>query len=197
MQIITLFEPFPHYIIHDFFTGSELNAAWDEINMLHKTNSFKDNKHTADPSSRNKIGVILDEYYKDDRSKSNILTAYNKLFQLDSLIENKHLYKFVLNSNYDSTFLSYYLNGGCYLPHEDFSVMSTVFTLWKEPKQFNGGDLWFPENNYTPTLHSNSLIIFASHQIHEVKPIESNDNDIGSSRYSISKFILKNVVITE
>jgi len=196
MQIITPLEPFPHYIIHDFFTESELDAVWNEINFLHNTNSFKDKKHTSDPSSKNKIGVVLDEQYNADRSKSSILTAYNKLFHLGPLIENKHLYKFVLDSNYDSTFLSYYLNGGGYFPHDDFSVMSTVLTLWKEPKQFNGGDLWFPENNYTPALRSNSLIIFASHQIHEVKPVESDDNDIGSSRYSISKFILKNLVPT-
>lgn len=196
MQIITLFEPFPHYIIHDFFTASELNNVWNEINFLHQTNAFKDKKHTADPGSENKIGVILDEHYKDDRSKSYILNAYNKIFQLDHLIENKHLYKFLTNSNYDSTFLSYYLNNSCYLPHEDFSVMSAVLTLWREPKQFNGGDLWFPNYRYTPILHSNSVIIFPSHEMHEVQRIESDDSLLGSSRYSISKFILKNLVIT-
>jgi Rps23 Pro-64 3,4-dihydroxylase Tpa1-like proline 4-hydroxylase len=196
MQIITLLEPFPHYIIHDFFTESELDAVWNEINFLHTANYFKDKKHTNDPGSNNKIGVILDEYYKNDRSQSNILKAYNKIFQLDPFIQNKHLYKFVLDSNYDETFLSYYLNGGCYLPHHDFSVMSSVLPLWKEPKQFSGGDLWFPEDDYTPELHSNSLIIFASHQLHEVKCVESDNNILGSSRYSISKFILKNFIPT-
>lgn len=191
MEIITLIEPFPHYIIHDFFTKFELSAIWNELQLFHLTNSFKDKDKTGDPLSNNKIGIILDEYYEDDRSKSSILNAYNKIFQLDSFIENKHLYNFVLDSNYDSTFLSYYLNNSEYKPHKDFSVMSAVLTLWREPKQFSGGDLWFPPENYIPKLNSNSLIIFPSHKLHSVTKITCDDSLIGSSRYSISKFILK------
>jgi len=194
MQIITLLEPFPHYIVHDFFTEPELNDIWHEIDNLHKTNSFKGKEQTADPVSTNKIGIILDQHYENNRPASFILNYYSKLFQLDPFIENKHLYNFITDSNYDSTFLSYYLNDSEYMPHTDFSVISTVCTLWKEPKQFNGGDLWFPIHGYTPKLHSNSLIIFPSHQVHGVTKVTSDDSLLGSSRYSISKFILKTLV---
>lgn len=192
MKIISLIEPFPHYIIHDFFTEFELSAIWNELKLFHLTNSFKSKNQTGDPLSNNKIGIVLDEYYKENRSKSSILMAYEKLFKLENLIENKHLYNFVLDSNYDSTYLSYYLNNGEYEPHKDFSVMTAVCTLWQEPKQFQGGDLWFYPENYIPKLESNSLIIFPSHKFHGVTKIYSNDDLIGSSRYSISKFILKN-----
>jgi Rps23 Pro-64 3,4-dihydroxylase Tpa1-like proline 4-hydroxylase len=196
MQIITLLEPFPHYIVHDFFTESELSGIWNEIEYLHRTNSFKDKERTGDPVSNNKIGIILDQHYESDRSKSFILNAYSKLFKLGPYLSNKHLYNFVMDSNNDTTYLSYYLNNSEYKPHTDFSVMSAVYTLWKEPKQFSGGDLHFPNDSYTPELRSNSLIIFPSHQLHGVTKVTSDDSLLGSSRYSISKFILKTLVNT-
>jgi len=192
MEIITLSDPFPHYIIHDFFTESELSDAWKEIDLFHKTNSFTDHIKTGDLASTKKIGIVVDEYYGPNRSASAILNAYSKIFNLEP-IKNDHLYKFLTNSNFDATFLSYYLNGGDYLAHEDYSVMSSVLTLWKEPKKFNGGDLWFPQYYYTPPMRSNSLIIFPSYQLHEVQQVESDDAIVGSSRYSISKFIALNV----
>ena len=194
MQIITLLEPFPHYIVHDFFTESELSDIWNEIDHLHKTNSFKDKEQTGDPVSKNKIGIILDQHYVNDRSKSAMLNAYGKIFKLGPFIKNKHLYNFVTDSNYDCTYFSYYPNNSEYKPHTDFSSMSAVYTLWKEPKQFTGGDLFFPNDNYVPDLRPNSLVIFPSHQLHGVTKVTCDDNLVGSSRYSICKFITKNAV---
>jgi len=191
MEIITLYKPFLHYIIHKFFTDLELIDIWSELDNFHKTNSFTTKEFTGDPSSTNKLGIVLDQHYAEDRTKSSILNHFTKVFKLSNLIKDKNLYNFLMDSNADLTFVSYYKNNSEYKHHVDFSSMSAVFTLWKEPQQFQGGNLCFKSNNYTPKLYSNSLIIFPSHQIHGVSKLTCDDNAIGSSRYSICKFISK------
>ena len=193
MQIITLPEPFLHYVVHDFFDPNELDAVWNEIDYFHKTNSFIDNVSTGDPTSApNKIGVSLDTHYGSiGREHSAILNSYQKIFTLKDYVADPYLAKFLLHTNYDQSFLNYYPHKSYYPAHIDFSVVSCITTLWKEPKQFKHGDLIFTDYDYKPDLHSNSTIIFPSFERHEVDKLEYENEQFGMSRYSISKFLLQ------
>jgi Rps23 Pro-64 3,4-dihydroxylase Tpa1-like proline 4-hydroxylase len=90
-------------------------------------------------SRRKKQGVFLDGVYAE-RSYSNVLKFNRKIYgiQLDkpSTILNQ-----LKESNHDTTLVSYYENEAHYKSHKDYSVLTAMTYLYKQPKAFEGGDL--------------------------------------------------------
>lgn len=80
---------------------------------------------------------------------------------------------------------SAYRDGDYYEAHRDKAKLTALF--WLGEKDFDGGDLYLPDFDYTIKYEPNKLIMFPSHYMHEVTKI-STDKE-GFVRYCVSAFI--------
>lgn len=192
--------PFPHFIIRNFYNDAELDSVWKEIDFLTNPRTLlgpQDTSSAGDSNgvySKNNKGVFLDSLYTN-RDHSNILYHSRKLFNKDfsEYLSRQHfLYSYFPLINQDYTLLSYYENGDYYNNHFDRSLISCICNLYKTPKQFSGGDLVFSQfNNYKIELENNRLIIMPSivhHCVTEVVMSQEQSNFSGYGRYTISIF---------
>jgi len=181
-------EPNSFCIINNFYSDDEIQTIHEELDRLGPI--LKDGGATGtaktvtgEPKKSNK-GVFLDELYGENRSNSAILTLNRKVFSQEVIyeLEKKNwIFKFIKRLNHDSTLLSLYKDGDYYRTHEDESFFTAIYYTWKEPKTFEGGDLYF--GDFKVPIKNNSLLIFPSNTVHEVKKVR------GHGRYAISQFI--------
>jgi Rps23 Pro-64 3,4-dihydroxylase Tpa1-like proline 4-hydroxylase len=180
--------PISFCIIRNFYSDDEIRTIHEELDRLTphlKDGALTGTAHTiiGEPKKSNK-GLFIDDFYGDNRSKSAILSLNRKVFSTEVLyeLEKKHwMFKFMRKLNNDSTLVSLYKDGDYYRPHEDQSFFTAIYYTWKEPKTFDGGDLYF--GDFKVPVRNNSVLIFPSNTEHEVKPVE------GHGRYAISQFI--------
>ena len=187
-------DPFPHAIIENFYSEQELNLIWKEINFLTSANKFVPSKEIgADYDGANSNGVVLNNIYTD-KKYSDILTISDKIFNPDLIKALKTLHPFI-NSldfiNFTSTKIKYYENNDFHVKHLDTARFSIVTYLYKEPKQFEGGELYFDDFDYTIPIENNKTIFFVSCLNHSVKKITMQENIkfSGNGKYSIVKFL--------
>ena len=213
---------FPYIIIDNFYNKNELDLIWRELDFLLDGDKF-DSPSDAGAAindngklSANKKGLFLDSVYQD-RKISNILTCNRKLFtNLRAICDyNRSWFFRYLNGNCDHTVLSYYEDEDYYDAHSDQSIMTSLTWLYKEPKKFEGGDLYFKDNiknfseysEYYSTKSSeekssssylqkievknNRMLIFPSmipHQVDNVK-MDSEYKDKGLGRFCIANLM--------
>ena len=62
--------------------------------------------------------------------------------------------------------------------------------FYKEPKKFNGGEVFFPKYDYEYQCYNNSIIIFPGWVEHGVRKVSITDSDYydGWGRYAITTF---------
>lgn len=197
MEIIhELMNPFPHLIVENMYNEEELELIWEELEFLNKPGKLKDPEgygaaKTNGQYITNSKALELDDIYKN-RNISNILTVNRKLFNYCEVYSNLSPYhsKFS-HSNFDITKIRYYSDDEYYDPHMD-TVYDTIACtyFYKEPKKFFGGDLFFPQFNYTVECKNNLCVIFPSYFMHEVKKIKipNSDYDYGFGRYCMTQF---------
>ena len=181
-------EPVSFCIIRNFYSDDEIRTIHEELERLDghlKDGAQTGTAHTVtgEPKKSNR-GIFLDDFYSENRSKSAILTLNRKLFspEVTYELEKKNwIFKFLKRLNHDSTLVSSYNDGDYYRPHEDKSFFTAIYYTWKEPKMFEGGDLYFGE--FKVPIRNNSVLIFPSNIEHEVKPVK------GHGRYAISQFV--------
>jgi Rps23 Pro-64 3,4-dihydroxylase Tpa1-like proline 4-hydroxylase len=181
-------EPISFCIIRNFYSEDEIRTIYEELNSLEPR--FQDGAETGtaqtvtgDPKKSNR-GIFLDDFYGENRGKSAILTLNRKVFSPEVMYElekKSWIFKFLKRLNHDSTLLSLYKDGDYYRIHEDESFFTAIYYTWKEPKTFEGGDLYF--GDFKVPIKNNSLLIFPSNTEHEVKKVR------GHGRYAISQFI--------
>ena len=80
---------------------------------------------------------------------------------------------------------SAYRNGDYYKPHRDTAKLTVL--LWLGEKNFEGGDLYLPDFDYTIPYEPSKLIMFPSYYQHEVTEISTEKE--GFVRYCASAFI--------
>lgn len=198
MEIVhELLDPFPHLIVENMYDQEELKLIWEELGFLNKPGKLKDPEKYGAAQNLNgeyatkSKALTLDDVYAD-RSVSNILTVNRKLFNYTEVYSNLSPYHVRFkNSNHDTTKIRYYTDGEYYNAHTDESFDTLACTyFYKEPKKFVGGDLFFPQFNYTVECKNNLCIIFPSYFMHEVKQIKILDSDYidGFGRYCMSQF---------
>jgi len=190
--------PFPHIIIDDFFDENAHRRVIHEVFALQ--NSLKGPDMTGAARSRDNLGfkkrgtgVFLDLIYTD-RTMSPTLMASNKLFSqelYDKLEECDWFFKYYYRrTTYDITLLQCYGDGDYYAAHDDDCIFTSITMIYKEPKQFEGGELCFPEhNNYYFDLKNNQTIIFPAKIPHEVLTVHKKTDDVEGNRFTISKFM--------
>ena len=198
-KIKTLSEPFPHLIVENMYNNEELDLIWEELDFLSKPHKFlqeddgtgKDEKTGLTYSTSKSI--LLDDVYTQ-RSTSNILTINRKLFLnefIQPFSEILPICKSILYQNSDSTKIRYYENNDEYLPHQDFFNYTSITFFYKNPKMFDGGDLYFPDFNYIFKCENNHTILFPSCIFHGASCVKMKDtkNCNGYGRYSMMQFL--------
>ena len=205
VKLISNYEPFPHLIIEDFYNKNELELIWEELNFYTKPGKLLGaDQYGGVKDKTNAKALHLDAIYTDYeyldgkpnpnyRNISNILTANRKIITSGILDEYAKLHEccdLIYNTN--TTKVRYYHDGEYYEPHKDSSFQTLVFSyFYKEPKRFEGGELYFPAHNYNYSCNNNSIIIFpgwVQHAVNKVK-IKESDYYAGLGRYAITSFL--------
>ena len=181
--------PVTFCIIRDFYAADEVQLIHDELDQLDRHLGGAEKTGTAhnihgSPKKHNR-GVFLDDFYGKERNASSILKLNRKTFSPEvkyELAKGNWFFKYLDRTNHDSTLVSMYRQGHYYHAHEDQSFITAIYYTWKEPKAFEGGDL-FLEDFQVP-ITNNCLLVFPSNTKHTVSKVTK-----GSGRYAISQFI--------
>lgn len=182
MTEVTYFtEPVTFCILKNFYSEDELEIIWKELENLQPNFGGPEKTGTAcdaigNPKKNNK-GIFL--------PSGNPITILNrKLFSRELVHDLSKLnwfFEYLKHLNHDSTLVSYYEDSGHYKAHTDNSIITAIHYLWKEPKTFTGGELFF--GNFEVPIENNCLLIFPSCTLHEVKPLR------GGGRYALTQFV--------
>jgi Rps23 Pro-64 3,4-dihydroxylase Tpa1-like proline 4-hydroxylase len=196
MIIKQMKSPFPYLIVDDYYDTAEVEAIWQEIYFLSYPHKFVDGSNSNKEKERDGVSVkhnkciYLDNVYAD-RNISNILSINRKLFDKNitqSFSELCFGYDYFAKCNLDYTTLSYYDDGDYYLPHDDFSLYTSITWFYEEPKRFENGNLIFSDYSHDVEVKNNRMVMFPSHVRHHV------DKLIGQGRFAISQFVSRNLV---
>jgi len=194
MQIdLHIVKDLPVAIIDDFYNKEELKSIWEEICFLspklrptHITGPALDADHNQMTS---KTGVFLEEIYAQQHF-SNILVTNKKLWHdniLDELINSHYFFRFIPQSNFDSTLISRYVQNDYYEAHIDQSCISAITWFCREPKQFSGGELVIEDLEIE--TKNNRLVLFPGILGHQVKPVQMTSTDMLDGRFTMTQFI--------
>jgi len=201
-DIILLQEPFPHVIIKDVYNENELRLIWRELEFLTEKYKFKPGAENGAEGSTTlsginpsqNFGLTLDEVYLD-RSISDILAITSKLAgdqYVNKICEVSPLVGHLKHCNYHCTKVKYYETDNYYRGHYDTARFTFLTYLFKEPKQFTGGDLYFDDYDYTIKLENNMTVFFVGSIIHSSKEVKLN-SDVqpwtGGGKYCITQFV--------
>jgi len=200
--------PFPHLIVQNMYNDAELDLIWEELNFLTKPNKLLSPEiygavQNDDGSYSTTAKALTLDYEYHRRELSNILTVNRKLFTGGYLETFSKIAPHCRNANhadFDLTKVRYYQNGDHYDAHWDITFEYIAFSyFYKEPKCFDGGELFFPEYDYEFECKNNSMIIIPSYVYHGVKKIimSESKNFTGNGRYCITQFTKKNYSSTD
>jgi len=200
MKISNLDFGFPLIVIDDYYSNEELNLIWEELIFLGKKDVLYLGSNPKSSGALNESGiplktnysVFLDDLFSYDRNFSNILKVNRKIFnQWDNIIsQNDHWFYKNLHCVVYYTLLSYYEHQSYYGLHRDNSTATSLSWFYKEPKQFDGGDLIF-ENGSKIEVKNNRTIIFPSMILHEVNSVIMEEQNLNKQlgRFCITQFL--------
>ena len=197
MKIISTKKPFDHVLIEDFYSKDEIKLFWKETEFLFDKLGDENATHAAteEDGARKKSGkgVFLDDVYKN-RAVSDLLNISRKIFhdqEIKSAIQdmNSIFFEYFKKTNWDSIMLQYYEDGHYYKQHIDESIFTAIYTFYKEPKCFEGGDLYFEKYDYTLPIRNNQLILFPSIVSHDVTEVTMKKPGYMNGRFSIANLI--------
>lgn len=211
MNIEVHTEPFPHLTIHNVHDDLEIQHIMKELEFLSYTHKLSPNDQLNDyvnPQVQKKRAgacadkgpyqINLDHVYKN-KIYSTILMIYDKFLskEFKSEISNSHFYFGNYRQlDFFGTIINYYENTDSYGAHTDRCVFTTLTWFNRIPKQYEGGDLYFPKYNYTYKAEHGKTLIFPSWLHHQVVPVTMKDSecdDLGglscNGRYCITLFM--------
>jgi len=185
----------------NFFSEEELISIWKELEFLNQPSILESpfdtgtalSADTNFPLKRNS-GIFLDRIFADYPKHSSIYKCTTKIF-------NGYTHEYstlslhntqILHTTRSNILVSYYEHGDSYEKHHDVCVTTCLFWFYKEPKQFKGGELVFPQFNKTFPPKNNSLLMFPSYVDHLVTPVEIDEEYRGKGfgRYCVSLFLI-------
>lgn len=202
MTLITY--PFHYLYFENFYSEEELKLIWEEIDRLSTEDNLllspeETGSAEVDIGSETKIlkankGVWLNGLHPD-RKITNILNITRKLYEPRFISPQSSWFFKDINFNRDVTLLSYYEDGDHYLKHNDCSYITACTWLYKEPKQFLGGEFCFSDYDIKISCKNNSCIVFPSNIWHSVNKVYIPDEfkNKGLGRYCITQFVSVNI----
>ena len=205
MDIKLVYDPFPHLIIDNVYTDLELKEIWQELDFLtypHKAKTALElgaaiDQETGESKASN-TGFLLDDIY-GDRNISNILRHNRKIFCEDiinSAVSLTPLYRDAASMNADTTKIRYYDDGESYAAHYDDASYTFCTYFYKDKDKIIGGQLTFPEFDYTIETINNRAIFFKgclehqalpSYRVGEWRPFD------GYGRYCMNQFLMRSL----
>lgn len=186
-------------IRHEWEHGPELlfgecngDAARNELKILEPILNAPEGTGTAhnpDGTARkNNRGIFLDQVYTplyaDCSPTVSVLDTFINTAKAKAYTPNSVFQTLYSMDGYTVLF-SAYKDGDYYKPHRDASKLTIL--LWLGEKDFDGGNLYLPDFDYTIPYQPNKLIMFPSYYRHEVTKIRANKG--GFVRYCASAFI--------
>jgi len=188
------------YVVDNFYSDFELQIVWKELEYYSSLpNEYKDRAETTVvATSQGKVlgksyRVYLSELYTEKGLKySHITNLSYKLKdhtkEIENVLPNGRQFK-DMNMVYD--LISYYGPDDYYDTHYDLYQFTCLIWLYKEPKKFTGGDLFFPELNKNIQLKNNRMIFFPGYLLHKVDKINMSKQDFenGYGRYTVTHFV--------
>jgi len=193
MIIKTIHTPFPHLIVKDFYDENELKLIWQELDFLTSPTKLVPANLDGSLQNSNALSTSLENIYKH-LHYSNIFLINKKILApeiIDAFFSLSEFFGHIKKINRNHIKLKYYENGHNYPKHIDGSNFTGINYLYREPKKFEGGDLYFDDYNYKVELTNNMFVLFMSSFYHRVSPIVLNENSYftGHGKYSITNFL--------
>jgi hypothetical protein len=196
MKVEFVEKPFEHFLLEDIFNDQEFEVVTNEIKTIGES-AFSNNsdilKSNETSEEVKRTGFWLSNVYKDFRRYSNVYKlCAGKLYgeeALDYFYSVSVLGKYIKWSTSDDMLITKYQDQDHYERHHDRSSATALIHIWNKDFIFKGGDLIFPEYNYTYKVKNNSGIIFPGCVMHEVNKITCSDTQPGSGRFCITNFI--------
>lgn len=193
MMIQKVIDPFPHLIIEDFYDQEELKLVWRELDFLTSPNTLVPANIDGSSYLSNALSLSLDGVYKN-LNHSNIHRVHQKVLSKDikdSFAELTPFHNHINSINSLLIKVKYYEDGHNYPKHLDNARFTGISYLYKEPKMFEGGDLYFNNFDYKINIKNNMFILFMGAFHHSVEPIKLKQDAYitGNGRYSITTFL--------
>tara|TARA_R100001509_G_scaffold157259_1_gene121215 strand:- start:364 stop:939 length:576 start_codon:yes stop_codon:yes gene_type:complete len=176
--------PFYHTIIYNYFEDIEIQKIVNEIDNI-EYQKLDDRHHTQLKNKAGSVPICLDNVYSDRRDDSQVLFSISNIInlKLEQYVDKNPFLGYLPMTNTDLTYVQKYRNGSHYFAHSDTSVLTFLYPI--HLKEFDGGQLYFTDHDYTPRLEHNSILIFPSYKTHKLKEIKSKHD--GFVRYSINQ----------
>lgn len=194
MMIQKVTDPFPHLIIEDFYDQEELKLVWRELDFLTSPNILLPANLDGSAYSANALSLSLEGVYRDTNYSNIQRTHNNKILSKDikdSFAELTPFHNHINSINKLNIKVKYYEDGHNYPKHLDYARFTGISYLYKEPKMFEGGDLYFNDFDYRINIKNNMFILFMGGFHHSVEPIKLKQDAYitGNGRYSITTFL--------
>ena len=199
MKLIPTVNPIPYLRIENFFSQVELEqlifpeleyyTLGGKLEGVEKTGSARDREGKV---VKKNSGCFIEQLYRESAS-SSIATCINRLWNTDTCeaIEKTGPWnRSFRQCGSTATLISYYQEGDYYLSHLDDVQFTLLIWLWKEPKNWTGGEFIFGDVNHAVPMKNNSAVLFPSCYAHQVETVHMNQpsfNDC-TGRYCISRF---------
>jgi len=199
MRFIPTLDPLPYLRVEDFFTKIQLEQqVFPELEYYTRSGKLLPATETGSARNaegeivKNNSGMFIEATYRESKS-SSIATIINNFWNTDTCaaIEKTGPWnRGFRQCKSTATLISYFQEGDYYLPHLDDVQFTLLVWVWKEPKNFSGGEFMFNDVSHTVPMKNNSAVLFPSCYSHSVNRVSMNTPSLndGTGRYCISRF---------
>ena len=186
-------KPFDVLCKDNFLDSKELKAIWYEIEQFYNEGLFKRDKihHGAAEldgkalASKRGFFPIHYRHYEHIQAEKACQKLYDGVtVEFSKLGFGNYP---VLYTNTHNLLYSLYVNGDEYKTHRDICHATCLIWLCKEPKKFEGGNIYFKELDRTIEFKNNRMVMFPGWALHQVTPVvmDEDEEDL-NGRFCIS-----------
>jgi len=168
----------------NFFDEKESKAVWAELEDFYNEGYFKEGggnhggaEGKDDEALATRRGFFPMRYKPYYQVQGEI--ACSKIFKgyTDKFSKLGFANYAVLHTNTHGLLYSLYTNGDEYKTHRDMSRTTCLIWLCKEPKKFEGGDLYLEELDKTIKFKNNRMVMFPGWAKHRVTPVVMDEKE--------------------
>ena len=181
-------------VIDNFYSEEQLNVVLNECQSLIPLLSTPENTASA-TGVNNELLKSNHGAFIDENSSKIVEFDYNTIRSdglKNQMMRYNSLYRIFRTINDSSTLLSYYTDGDYYETHTDVAIFTVIIWVYKEPKQFTGGELvlesLIDDKKLTVECLNNRALIFPSCTPHKVNKVSMPDIQ-GAGRFCITHFL--------
>lgn len=188
MKLTLCREPFEYIIVDNTYTDEEIRLIFLELDFWNLSGNLLKFEHNLELKNKN-TGLVLDNVYTI-RNYSNVLKFNRKIYEMQ-LDKPSTIINYLKESKHDTTLISYHENEAHYTLNNDYSVLTAMTYLYKQPKAFEGGDLILSEYGYAFEPWFNRTYIMPGLVNQEVTETLMKRENCGKGlgRYCITNFI--------